>query len=121
MEKQAHVSINTTTEVLLRRALRRTVYRAEENTAHLFVSQRTGKSVPALQGNWGYASCMLCTAKLQPGTAASRGCPSLPCPTATSSFREPGFAAIPPQAGQALFSVSTINRNTEIRNTTENT
>lgn len=74
-----------------------------------------GQSAPTQQDKLGHTSCVLHISKFQPETAASPGCPSLPCPPALpASFCQPGFATFTLQTQHALFSVNTTNRWIEL-------
>lgn len=84
MERQAQLSIDPSTQGLISTHL--VPCRAGQITARLLDSQWPGKSVPMQQDKLGQARWMLHISKTQPETAASLGCPSLPCPTATCSF-----------------------------------
>lgn len=87
--------------------------RADQNTSCCL--PLPGQSAPSQQDKLGHTSCVLHISKFQPETAASPGCPSLPCPPALPApFCQLGFAAFTLQTEHALFSANTINRCKEL-------
>lgn len=103
MEMRAQVSINPSTAAL---------DRSDQNSTCCL--SLPGQSGPTRQNKSGHTSSALHTSKFQPETAASPGCPSLPCPPALpASFCQLGFATFTLRTERALFAVNTTNRQRE--------